>query len=552
MIRSRAFRALAGLLTLLAPLVLVQACGGDDGSPSGPEGPEDTVGPDGGTLSFQNGGVVLVFPAGAVSSDLTVTVQLGGGPADDFLVGGSDRDLGPDGTQFSQPVGLTLGYDPGQLPAGVREQELGLYKAVSGGWEEVQGSTVDAGSNTVSGSINSFSVYGVLGPHVAGVDVTPAELAVDLGATGQLTAHPKSADGLELLDREVTWSSGDEAVATVDADGLVTGQGEGATTVTATSEGAQGSSTVTVRIPVASVTVDPAEAQIGVGGSVALTATPRDANGDALERDVGWASSDDAVATVDDEGLVTGMAEGSATVTATSEGVEGTAAITVQNTVASVVVTTPVLGVVSGGTVQMSGKALDAGDNELQGETLAWSSSDESVATVDGDGLVTTLAPGAVTITASVDGIEGTADLTSTIDWTQWAGTWAGSWTNTTYASTGAINATLTIDVDNLKATLILDVDGFVFGTSDPPPMTIVGTLKAETMMVDYTSPSHGPVQFDLAPGSFDLSSVSVPTSGIDAWDYSGTNSASSHTADFTVYFTGGGTAVGTVTVTKQ
>jgi hypothetical protein len=83
-------------------------------------------------------------------------------------------------------------------------------------------------------------------------------------------------------------------------------------------------------VPVATVTVSPAAASVQVGQTVQLTATPRDASGNPLSgRTITWASSAPGVATVSGAGVVTGVAAGAATITATSEGQSGTAAITV-------------------------------------------------------------------------------------------------------------------------------------------------------------------------------------------------------------------------------
>jgi len=152
-----------------------------------------------------------------------------------------------------------------------------------------------------------------------------------VGQTGQLTATPKDASGATLTGRVVTWASSNTAVATVNGTGLVTGVAAGSATITATSEGKNGTAAVTVSVvPVASVTVAPATASIPVGQTGQLTATPKDASGATLTgRVVTWASGNTAVATVSGTGLVTGVAAGSATITATSEGQSGSAAITV-------------------------------------------------------------------------------------------------------------------------------------------------------------------------------------------------------------------------------
>src|SRR3989442_7517651 len=104
--------------------------------------------------------------------------------------------------------------------------------------------------------------------------------------------------------------------------GLVGGvAGGGPVTMAARGEGEGGTATVTVRVaPVAAVTVSPSAANIAITGTVQLTATPRDANGNPLTgRAISWSSSNNNIATVNGSGLVTGVTAGSVTITATSE-----------------------------------------------------------------------------------------------------------------------------------------------------------------------------------------------------------------------------------------
>ena len=117
----------------------------------------------------------------------------------------------------------------------------------------------------------------------------------------------------------------------VSPGGLVTGVGVGNATITATSEGIDGTSEITVLfVPVASVDVSPASATIAPGASTQLTAQPRDGGGNPLAgRVVTWSSSNTGVAMVGSDGLVTGVGVGTATITATSEAISGDAAIEV-------------------------------------------------------------------------------------------------------------------------------------------------------------------------------------------------------------------------------
>src|SRR5207249_952320 len=118
---------------------------------------------------------------------------------------------------------------------------------------------------------------------VASVEVTPATASVQAGQTVQLTATPRDAGGTPLSGRTVTWSSSNTAVATVSNGGLVSGVTPGSATITATSEGKSGTSSVTVtNVPVATVEVTPPSASVQAGQTVQLTATPKDAGGNQL------------------------------------------------------------------------------------------------------------------------------------------------------------------------------------------------------------------------------------------------------------------------------
>src|SRR5712692_8630139 len=170
-------------------------------------------------------------------------------------------------------------------------------------------------------------------------------------------------------------------------------------------------------VPVASVTLSLASASLTAGRTVQLTATPKDANGNPLSgRVITWTSSAAGVATVSGSGLVTGVAVGSATITATSEGQSGTAAFTVTNVpVAAVTVSPATASVVVGQTVQLTATPKDANGNPLSGRVITWTSSAAGVATVSGSGLVTGVAVGSATITATSEGQSGTAAVTVSV-----------------------------------------------------------------------------------------------------------------------------------------
>ncbi len=152
------------------------------------------------------------------------------------------------------------------------------------------------------------------------VTVSPATTELTaLGATVQLTAEVRDQIARVMAGATVTWASSASSVVTVDGSGLVTGVAEGTATITASAGSAAGSAVVTVAQLVASVQVSPATAELTVlGTTVQLMAEGFDGNGHlASGAEFSWESSDAAVATVDASGLVTGVAEGMVTFTAT-------------------------------------------------------------------------------------------------------------------------------------------------------------------------------------------------------------------------------------------
>lgn len=284
----------------------------------------------------------------------------------------------------------------------------GLVRGASAGT-----ATITATSSGQSGS----ATVTVTARPVASVTVAPPTPSVVAGQTVQLTATTRDASNNVLTGRTVGWTSSNDAVATVDASGLVTGRSAGTATIIATSEGRSGSATLTVTPhPVASVSVAPPTPSVVAGETVQLTATTRDASNNELTgRAIGWSSSDESVATVDTNGLVTGVNPGTATITATSEGRSGSATVTVTPVPVASITVVPVSPTVVGGqTVQLTATTRDAGNNVLTGRAIAWSSSNEVVATVDPNGLVTGRAAGTATITATSEGQSGSAFLTVT------------------------------------------------------------------------------------------------------------------------------------------
>ena len=244
-------------------------------------------------------------------------------------------------------------------------------------------------------------------PEPATITVSPATAELTaLGATVQLSAEIRDQNGAVMAGATATWASSDGAAATVNASGLVMAVSNGSATITATAGSASGSATVTVAQEVSAVAVTPAEAGIAaLGDTLRLAAEALDANGNAVAgSEFSWESGDAAVATVDASGLVTAVANGDATITATSGSVSGNATVTVAQEASAVTVTPAAASIAAlGDTVRLTAEALDANGNAVAGAEFSWESSDDVVATVDRVGLVTAVGSGTATITAMAD-----------------------------------------------------------------------------------------------------------------------------------------------------
>lgn len=268
---------------------------------------------------------------------------------------------------------------------------------------------------------NKFGAYVELDPPGGEVDVESITiapenpvLAAEEGATVQLTATVLPEDA---TDKTIVWSTSDATIATVSNTGLVTrtapliNDGDQPYTVTITASGANDVvATVTVtaevlaNIAVSSIAIEPENPVLAAeaGATVQLTATPLPEN--ALDKTIAWSSADESVATVDQNGLVTRVAPlynndvpFTVDITATAaSGVTQTVTVTAQvletvlPTAIDITPAEPVLAAENGSTVQLT---VNYTPENTTDKAVTWSSTDESIATVDQNGLVTRTAP---------------------------------------------------------------------------------------------------------------------------------------------------------------
>ena len=255
---------------------------------------------------------------------------------------------------------------------------------------EVEG--VAPGTAVITATIGEYSasfemvVKGKPEIAIEGANFTTIGGKLELAAVGQ------------YLEAGITWTSSDESVATVDANGVVTGIAKGTTTITADCEGFTAEKEVTVY---GTKVVISGPTSVYVGEEIELTVTIEEAP-EEKEYTFTWSSSLDSSAVVNN-GKVIGIQEGTVTITAESEGFSGTYEIEV--VLKKEVTITGELAIDLGDTGKLELSLLN-----LAG-TATWASADTSIATVDENGVVTGVKIGKTTISATVDGVTGTVEI---------------------------------------------------------------------------------------------------------------------------------------------
>jgi uncharacterized protein YjdB len=248
------------------------------------------------------------------------------------------------------------------------------------------------------------------------VVITPT--AVNFGARGStrlLAAEARDSTANPIPGRPVAWSGGAAGIATVSAGGLVTSVDNGTTGATATIDGIEATITITVNVVVAAVVISPGAASFAtLTRTQQFAAEARDSNANAIGSAVfTWSSTNEAAVTVDGNGLATVAGQGVAEIRATTGSIFGSATVTVNLIVVTISVQ-PIATFTRIGQQRTVGATTeDSLGNPISGATLAWTSSDPDIVSIDATtGVATSVADGSVTITASQGSVEGTADAT--------------------------------------------------------------------------------------------------------------------------------------------
>ena len=255
---------------------------------------------------------------------------------------------------------------------------------------------------------------------VATITLFPAADSVEVGAdiSGFIPTLADAA-GKVLSGRAVEWKSANPAIATVSSSGQIHGVSVGETFITATADGRSANAAVKVILSLAQIVLAPESQDLPVGTTQSINAQLIGPKGEAITgRVIQWASANPAVATVSGIGQVSGIALGTTTITARVGTKVATATVRVVTSPVNQVLLTPsgpVQVVRVSQTFQLTARCVGVDGTVLTGKVINWSSTNPSVATVSGSGLVSALAVGAATISAECDGKTGQIGIQVTL-----------------------------------------------------------------------------------------------------------------------------------------
>ncbi len=293
---------------------------------------------------------------------------------------------------------------------------------------EGNATTLIAGTSTISATFPGadgevFKDSGVLiatAAVVIDLQISPRSLELPVGREQALTLTAYYSDGTnEIVSSQASWISSDSGVATVGATGsdggLVRGTGEGTATITATYAGLMQTAGVTVNAAVLeSITVSPQQVSVPLGQTSQFTAlgTYSDGSTPDITNQVAWRSSDPALASIDQTGLASTIAEGTVTISASLDSVSGQAQLTITAaTPVSIGVSPASIEGPVGTTEQLTATALFTDGSTLDVTTgTGWSSDNTAVAEVqpsgDSAGFVALRGEGTAVITATYAGVD--------------------------------------------------------------------------------------------------------------------------------------------------
>jgi hypothetical protein len=334
------------------------------------------------------------------------------------------------------------------IPAGVGQRFTATATFSDSTTQDISQSATWSSTNTGVATINNFGISFGIAPGTSNIQATfggvtgSALLTVDTGTLTSITITPSQtvlapastlaytavghySDGTtQFISNSASWTSTNPSVVSITTNGgVATGQSAGTANITATYQSITSNTAgvVVTSSPLASIAVTPTVAKVPVGVSIPFAATGTFQNGTTqnLTNNATWASSQPAVATINNStgqpGFATGVSPGQTSITAVfASVVSSPATLTVSNATVRSIAVTPTNPIVTHG-AQVAFKAVatfsDGSTIDLSTQ-VTWTSSNVAVATINNIGQANTASPGPTIITATFDGVSGMTGLT--------------------------------------------------------------------------------------------------------------------------------------------
>lgn len=363
-----------------------------------------------GVVTAKNPGTVIIKAQGANNTETTCKITVKA-PLESIALNTETLSLIEEGSQK-----LNVIYNP---------TDTTDDKTVAWSSSNCEVATVDASGTVKAVKVGTATITAKVGNKVATCKVTVErkEVALESIALNLLSGTITVDESKQLLvsynptnttvNRDVTWTTSDKNVVTVDANGLVKAVGAGKATVTAVVAGKKASCTFTVKakeVALEGIALDKTALHMTEKDTEKLTVSYNPTN-TTVDRTITWKSSNTDVATVKD-GVVTAVKSGTATITAIVDGKKAECKVTVvrkEVALDSIKLDKTSMNGVIGDTEKLTVSYNPT--NTTVDKTVAWTTSNEKVATVDANGNVSMIGAGEAVITATVAGKTATCNV---------------------------------------------------------------------------------------------------------------------------------------------